>query len=449
MTMPHDPVDNQPDDSAPDSADTAAAPPEKNPDHGSVAYPLTRSQRDALAAARRVVMSPGLQKSIQTAQQSIVSPNVTRALSEVTRKFAMPPSTIAALNPGRNLVVPASTIRSLDLARDFKIPSPTVQGLDVARNVGLSVSTVGALSQMGKTVPSSSLVETVQTMNSMKLLTADVMQSVQAPIRALADVQATLSRTLPSTLAAATGFTRHLNGVLADIVPVNRMVFAQLHPAFEATRIFDGLRDSISALMANWTFFDGLGDRVATLALAAARRVKRAILGDPEHRRIVAEFARRWLGIKRVDPVTIDAVIDALLDGTWEREDAPNVLRHLNKRTRHHRAGWRLTTERQLRGQSVTSLHKPLTADGATLLDFRPDVDTIAPAREEYIDPRLTELFSDFTAAEVAVIETRLDPPYEGPARTWEDAAVMCGLRPKDGELIRRRYNRRRERLTA
>ena len=224
------------------------------------------------------------------------------------------------------------------------------------------------------------------------------------------------------------------------------MFLAQWKPAFEATRVFDGLRDTINALMVSWKWFDSVGDRLAGLALAAAQRVKRAILGDPEHRRLVAEFARRWLGIKRVDSVVIDAVIGALLEGTWE--DASNVIGHLSRRTKHHRALWRFSTERQLGGESVTSLDRPITAAGATLLDLRPGVDTIA-VREEYRDPRLTELLSHFTPAEAAVIETRLDPPYEGPARTWADAAVMCGLSPKDGELIRRRYIRQRDRLAA
>ncbi|MFD8023938.1 hypothetical protein ACFV6G_26385 [Streptomyces lavendulae] len=187
-------------------------------------------------------------------------------------------------------------------------------------------------------------------------------------------------------------------------------------------------------------------------ALFAALNARRAILKSQvkdDWKAVVAEFARRWLGIRRVTPDWLEAVFTALI-GNWideidrtagdgHDEKAVTQLGRDSKLAHQNQQPlWRRRT-----GQArVQCLDRPLTG-GRSLLDILGTRETTEhnalPWAPE--SPAATTVFGWLKPDEQAVV-TQWTTRSENRVDVWKEAAIRAGLDPLKGVSVMRKLRR-------
>ena len=207
----------------------------------------------------------------------------------------------------------------------------------------------------------------------------------------------------------------------------------------------------VNDLMQGWTALSQFGHRLANKALHLALVTRDAVVNNPDRKAVrdaVIDFMRRALGYK--SPPTearIEAVVSALLDDTWlPRGDTGldyNPSKPIRKIVASEHALWLPMSEtRPLGGRRMASLEKPdqvaLGSDqgNPTCPMDRLQSADFTPEQQAIKHPVLKRLMDPLNAIEQEIVWTRL---YDG-ARTWADAATMCGRPPSEGATVRRKF---------
>jgi hypothetical protein len=241
------------------------------------------------------------------------------------------------------------------------------------------------------------------------------------------------------------------------------------------------LGDALSTLLVHWSdladqaalplplatanAIEELGATPALRAMATAQRVSRAarevrsavLTGDSDESvedrwARVADFARSWLGFRKLTPPLVDATLNALLDvdlDGFDPDDDDGLRQHLRAVTcdQHHLL--RPIGETQLCGRTVAYLDQPVGLTGgdrfaATISDGIASpghglVDAIG-----WKDPRI-----DRVLAQLRPDERRLAAAYaDDGTLTWRQCAVACGLPDSYGERVRRKLVRVGDRIS-
>ena len=207
----------------------------------------------------------------------------------------------------------------------------------------------------------------------------------------------------------------------------------------------------VNDLMQGWTALSRFGHRLANKALHLALATRDAVVKNPDRNAVrdaVIDFMRRALGYK--SPPTearIEAVVSALLDDTWLPPGDTgldyNPFKPIRKIVASEHALWLPTSEtRPLGGRRMASLEKPdqvaLGGDegNPTCPMDRLQSADFTPEQQPINHPVLKRLMDPLSAIEQEIVWTRL---YDG-ARTWADAATMCGRPTSEGATVRRKF---------
>ena len=207
----------------------------------------------------------------------------------------------------------------------------------------------------------------------------------------------------------------------------------------------------VNDLMQGWAALSRFGHRLANKALHLALATRDAVVNNPDRNAVrdaVIDFMRRALGYK--SPPTearIEAVVSALLDDTWlppgDTTLDYNPSNPIRKIVASEHALWLPMSEtRPLGGCRMASLEKPdqvaLGSDSGnpTSPMDRLQSDDFTPEQQPIQHPVLKRLMDPLSVIEQEIVWTRL---YDG-ARTWADAATMCGRPPSEGATVRRKF---------
>jgi hypothetical protein len=277
--------------------------------------------------------------------------------------------------------------------------------------------------------------------------------------RALEDRVTPALRSVYSAVGALDGvLTPALQSLYSRIDEVARLTPGiQLAAEMWATRVND--------LMQSWAVLSRFGHRLAGKALHLALTVRDALVNNPDRsavRTAVIDFMRRVLGYTgHPTDARIEAVTSALLDDAWlppveSAFDADyNPADPLREIVIYQHGLWLPLSEIRPRGQRILSLEKPSGVslgsgedspprlmDGLQSADFTPEQQPIT-------HPVLKRLMDPLTPIEREIVWAR---HYDG-ARTWADAATMCGRPTREGETVRRKFlklkNAERQRRSA
>ncbi|WP_459958488.1 hypothetical protein [Mycobacterium avium] len=209
----------------------------------------------------------------------------------------------------------------------------------------------------------------------------------------------------------------------------------------------------LTDLMHGWTVLSGFGHRLAGKALQLAIITRDALINDTDRdavREAVIDFMRRVLGYKRYPTeARIEAVASALLDDEWlppvgaALDENYNPRDHIRKIATYQHGLWLPLTETKRRGHLIASLEKPdhlATADDDGDPPSRPMDRLTAPEfiseRQPVTHPVLRRLMAPLTDIEQEIVWAK----HHDGARTWADAATMCGRPIREGETVRRKF---------
>lgn len=227
--------------------------------------------------------------------------------------------------------------------------------------------------------------------------------------------------------------------------------FTRLAPVFHSAA---GMWSTqITDLMHGWTVLSGFGHRLASKALQLAIITRDALIYDTDRaavREAIIDFMRRVLGYKRYPTeARIEAVASALLDDEWlppvraALDEDYNPHDHIRKIATYQHGLWLPLTEAKLRGHLIASLEKPdhvATADHEGDTPSRPMDRLTAPEftseRQPITHPVLRRLMAPLTDIEQEIVWAK----HHDGARTWADAATMCGRPIREGETVRRKF---------
>ncbi|WP_328741238.1 hypothetical protein OHA91_39535 (plasmid) [Streptomyces erythrochromogenes] len=187
-------------------------------------------------------------------------------------------------------------------------------------------------------------------------------------------------------------------------------------------------------------------------ALFAALNARRAILESRaigDWKAVVTEFARTWLGIRRVTQDWMEAVFTALI-GTWVDEiDRSSSAGHdeeaitlLGKESKQVHRELQPLWRRKAGQQRVQCLDRPLTG-GRSLLDVlgtpATTEQTALPWEPE--SAAAATVFGWLKADEQAIVRLWA-ARGENRAEVWKEAAVHIGLDPERGVSVMRKLRR-------
>jgi len=212
------------------------------------------------------------------------------------------------------------------------------------------------------------------------------------------------------------------------------------------TPVIRSIQENVWSFLTGWgeVFRKGLGALrgLARAALNAALRARDAVLhGSVDE---LDRFIVDWLDL----PVTSwrrDAVAQVLLEGEWIPEDLVEppfgLMDDLRVLTRRAARNYKRLGDTEIGGRRLDSLDRPvlLGADSVPLVsmvsDPRADAALAVPGGFE--SRELCRLVAQLKPDEQRIVGAR------GAAeRTWAEAAVVVGLRPEDGESVRRKCKR-------
>lgn len=212
------------------------------------------------------------------------------------------------------------------------------------------------------------------------------------------------------------------------------------------TPVIRSIQEHVWSFLTGWgeVFRKGLGALrgLARAALNAALRARDAVLhGSVDE---LDRFIVDWLDL----PVTSwrrDAVAQVLLEGEWIPEDLVEppfgLMDDLRVLTRRAARNYKRLGDTEIGGRRLDSLDRPvlLGADSVPLVsmvsDPRADAALAVPGGFE--SRELCRLVAQLKPDEQRIVGAR------GAAeRTWAEAAVVVGLRPEDGESVRRKCKR-------
>ncbi|WP_404316216.1 hypothetical protein [Prescottella equi] len=203
------------------------------------------------------------------------------------------------------------------------------------------------------------------------------------------------------------------------------------------------LPSMITSLLDDWRWLADVGHRVARSGVSAALVARQAAInGETEG---VEQFARKWLGIKRVTRDVLEAVVAALLE--WSVDFVGDAIDHLGKLVKRHRRGHKLIGDTQLVGRRIDSLNREIiqpTGDVTELVALvaAPDLDF---GSHEFTDPRCIALLDGLTPDEREIVLAKVSRVDK--VITWEQAAQDCGFAASRGESVRRKVGRLKKKI--
>ena len=211
----------------------------------------------------------------------------------------------------------------------------------------------------------------------------------------------------------------------------------------------------INDLMQGWSALSRFGHRLADKALHLALITRDALVNNPDRsavRTTVINFMRGVLGYTgRPTDARIEAVTSALLDDSWLPSVGPALLdadydpiAPLRKVATYQHGLWRPLTETKRRGRLIASLEEPERvnpdddSDNPTCLKDRLEAPDFVPEDVPITHPAIKRVFDSLSPTEQKIVKAR----FCHGARTWDDAAIMCGRPISEGETVRRKFLR-------
>jgi hypothetical protein len=208
----------------------------------------------------------------------------------------------------------------------------------------------------------------------------------------------------------------------------------------------------ITDLMHGWTVLSGFGHRLAGKALHLAVITRDALINDADRdavREAVIDFMRRVLGYKRYPTeARIEAVSSALLDDAWlppvgtALDEDYNPRDHIRKIVTYQHGLWLPLTETKRRGRPIASLEEPdrvapdSDGDTPTCPMDRLKASEFTSVRQPITHPVLKRVLDPLAPIEREIVWAK----HHDGARTWADAATMCGRPTREGETVRRKF---------
>lgn len=275
-------------------------------------------------------------------------------------------------------------------------------------------------------------------------------EAISAAARAMFDISSANDQ-LNGLVAPALRNMRSPLDELSSLAPP----FVQPAAAMWSTRITE--------LMHGWSVLSELGHRLSGKALHLAVITRDALINNTDRdavREAVIRFMHHVLGYKvwypadaRIDPVIsaearIEAVISALLDNSWLPAagtplDDCNPRDQIRELTKYQHSLWLPLGFTKRRGHRITSLDKPVPRCQTSDHDWsttspldRLTAAEFTSAQQPVTHPVLKRLMEPLSPNEQEIVWAR----YHDGARTWADAATMCGRPPRDGETVRRKF---------
>ncbi|MFF5037481.1 hypothetical protein, partial [Nocardia salmonicida] len=307
--------------------------------------------------------------------------------------------------------------------------SPTIDMATTTGSLGFSSSTLDLARSLG----TSSL---FMTENKSMLSSAGVLGQ---HIPAMAMMTTAVQQMVPKIGLASLGhLTRVTDAFTMALGLPDAFGSIRLPVVRELDRITDSLQASVIALLGRWIRLGDLGHFLAKAGYGAALSARDAALQG--NREAVGQFARVWLGVRKVTAAVIDAVIGALFDPSWEQGEVELTLDNLNRLRRREtkREASLLGSKAKggdLRVRSVDFGEGEFPFAVEPLWAPRPDPNMV---RLEGFDPRVERVLAQLSAAEREVALAWATDS----SSTWGEAAVECGHGPEKGESVRRKLGR-------
>lgn len=284
--------------------------------------------------------------------------------------------------------------------------------------------------------------------------------SVRAATRAILDAHASMHDTLSLASRTMLDASRAYHGINDLIAPALLGMQATVDEIHRLTPIMGSaiaMQHSAAAawsarvadLMQGWSVLSGLGHHLAGRALHLAIRTRDALINNTDRkavRQAVIDFTRYILGYtKWPSEARIEAVISALLDDSWLPTSATSSAAVYNPRdqlrdlTRYQHGLWLPLTETKRRGRLIASLEEPdhveSGGDGPACPMDRLQASEYTSERQLITNPVLKRIMDALTPIEREIVWAR----HHDGARTWADAATMCGRPASEGETVRRK----------
>ncbi|MFR9773847.1 hypothetical protein [Nocardia sp. SC052] len=259
------------------------------------------------------------------------------------------------------------------------------------------------------------------------------------------DIAARVNAALPRIdLSAFAAVTRVADMATAMVRPVRALQDFSIQLPHIANLVHDAwseLRQTVTSLLGCWTQLSEIGHMVAGFGRRAALRARAAALhGDHA---AVAEFAKVWLGLKKVGERVLEAVIAALFDPTWEQVDPGLTLPTLNKIRKREARGHVHLIGSKAGGKElrVYSLNMDITLASGEVEPLWSLLDGPSPEPmplEGFDDPVVERVLGQLDPVERAIATTWCG----GAGISWGEAAVECGQPAEKGVSVSRKLRR-------